>query len=138
MQDAVTAQGERVKVRKKKHSDRKRRHFVVALTSSDQYWGELFGDNIFYDLNYSDLFTRMWLNADKAYRKTDLYAFMPKVSQRTAAKYLQQAIDRGLLIEKQDDEDRRSRRITMSSDLRQRIEMYLDYSISAFEPPANG
>lgn len=117
----------------KKHSDKKRRQFVLSLTSVDHYWGEVFGDNLFYDLNYSDLFTRMWLHADQPLRKTDLYQFMPKVSHRTAAKYVQLAIDRGLLLEAADPGDRRSKRISMSPDLQQRIERFLDYSIAVFQ-----
>lgn len=116
----------------KKYSDKKKRQFVHALTSIDHYWGEIFADNLFYDLNYSDLFTRMWLQSDQPFRKTELYQFMPKVSQRTAAKYIQTAIDRGLLLETPDLEDRRSKRVSMSEDLINRIEQFLDYSIAVF------
>lgn len=58
---------------------------------------------------------------------------MPNVSQRTAVKYVQIAIDHGLLLEHTDSEDLRSKRITMSHDLKQKIEKFLDYSISVFE-----
>ena len=58
---------------------------------------------------------------------------MPNVSQRTAIKYIQIAIDQGLLIERMDPGDLRSRRVTMSADLKRRIELFLDYSISVFE-----
>jgi hypothetical protein len=113
-------------------SHKKRRQFVHLITSVDHYWGEVFEDNLFYDLNYSDLFTRMWLESEEPFRKTDLYQFMPKVSQRTAAKYIQIAIDRGLLLERPDTEDRRSKRITIADDLKIRIERFLDYSIDVF------
>jgi DNA-binding MarR family transcriptional regulator len=74
----------------------------------------------------------MWLESEEPFRKTDLYQFMPKVSQRTAAKYIQIAIDRGLLLERPDTEDRRSKRITIADDLKIRIERFLDYSIDVF------
>ena len=117
----------------KSYSDRRRRAFVVALQESDACWGEVFGDDIFYDLNYSDLFTRMWLARDRPFKKTELYAFMPKVSHRTAVKYVQMAIERGLLQEAADPQDGRLKRITMSADLRSKIEQFLDHSLNTFE-----
>ena len=117
----------------KKYADRRRRAFVIALQESDAHWGALFGDEVFYDLNYSDLFTRMWLARDRAFTKTELYRFMPKVSHRTAVKYVQTAIEKGLLDETVDDEDRRRRRITMSPQLLKVIEDFLDASLQTFE-----
>ena len=117
----------------KKYADRPRRAFVIALQESDAHWGALFGDEVFYDLNYSDLFTRMWLARDRAFTKTELYRFMPKVSHRTAVKYVQTAIEKGLLDETVDDQDRRRRRITMSPQLLKVIEDFLDASLQTFE-----
>ena len=117
----------------KKCADRRRRAFVIALQESDAHWGALFGDEVFYDLNYSDLFTRMWLARDRAFTKTELYRFMPKVSHRTAVKYVQTAIEKGLLDETVDDQDRRRRRITMSPQLLKVIEDFLDASLQTFE-----
>ena len=117
----------------KKYADRRRRAFVIALQESDAHWGALFGDEVFYDLNYSDLFTRMWLARDRAFTKTELYRFMPKVSHRTAVKYVQTAIEKGLLDETVDDQDRRRRRITMSTQLLKVIEDFLDASLQTFE-----
>ena len=117
----------------KKYADRRRRAFVIALQESDAHWGALFGDEVFYDLNYSDLFTRMWLARDRAFTKTELYRFMPKVSHRTAVKYVQTAIEKGLLDETVDDQDRRPRRITMSPQLLKVIEDFLDASLQTFE-----
>ena len=98
---------------------------------------DVLGDKLFHDLNYYDLFTRMWLRFNDAndmrLHKSELYQLMPNVSQRTAIKYIQIAIDHGLLIEHVDPDDLRSRRITMSSDLKRKIELFLDYAISMFE-----
>lgn len=116
----------------RKWPNQRRTAFVTALTDMDRYWGEVFGDEAFYDLNYSDLFTRMWLERDRWFRKTDLYHLMPKVSHRTAVKYIQKAIDSGLLLEKQDPDDMRCKRIGMSADLVQRIEQFMDYALTTF------
>ena len=117
----------------KKYADRRRRAFVIALQESDAHWGALFGDEVFYDLNYSDLFTRMWLARDRAFTKTELYRFMPKVSHRTAVKYVQTAIEKGLLDGGLHIQMRRRRRITMSPQLLKVIEDFLDASLQTFE-----
>ena len=144
-----------------RYSDTRRRHFIDLLNDTDQYWIETMGDRLFHDLNYYDLFTRMWLRLNNgldshnnhnspsrransaesgvtqanatALRKSELYQLMPNVSQRTAVKYVQIAIDHGLLIESIDPGDLRSRRVTMSPDLKRKIELFLDYSISVFD-----
>lgn len=122
-----------------KQSNARRREFIQLLTSIDEYWIEVLGDKLFHDLNYYDLFTQMWLDLQTAsataFRKSDLYAFMPNVSQRTAIKYVQIAIDQGLLIEHTDPTDLRSRRISMSPGLTRKIELFLDHSIAIFEAP---
>ena len=121
----------------RRQSNSRRREFIQLLTSIDEYWVEVLGDKLFHDLNYYDLFTRMWLRLNIApgdtFRKSDLYSLMPNVSQRTAIKYVQIAIDHGLLIEHTDPEDLRSRRITMAPDLKRKIELFLDHSISVFD-----
>ncbi|MEO8767988.1 MAG: MarR family transcriptional regulator [Nitrosospira sp.] len=120
-----------------KHTNARRRQFIQLLNSTDRHWVDVLGDNLFHDLNYYDLFTRMWLQINgaprHAFHKSELYQLMPNVSQRTAIKYIQIAIDHGWLIEHTDPEDLRSRRITMAADLKQKIELFLDYSISVFE-----
>jgi hypothetical protein len=131
-----------------RYPDTRRRDFIYLLNDTDQYWVEVMGDRLFHDLNYYDLFTRMWLRLSnsrgipdgmvEAFRKSELYQLMPNVSQRTAIKYIQIAIDNGLLIERADPCDLRYRHITMSADLNRKIEAFLDYSISVFDtfPPA--
>ena len=98
---------------------------------------DVLGDKLFHDLNYYDLFTQMWLRLDgttgDTFYKSELHQLMPNISQRTAIKYIQIAIDHGLLIENMDPEDLRSRQITMSTGLKKKIELFLDYSISVFE-----
>lgn len=115
----------------------RRRQFIQLINSTDQYWMDVLGDKLFHDLNYYDLFTQMWLRLDGTTRdtfyKSELHQLMPNISQRTAIKYIQIAIDHGLLIEHMDPEDLRSRQITMSAGLKQKIELFLDYSISVFE-----
>ena len=116
-----------------RHSNTERRRFVQLINLTDQYWMDVLGDELFHDLNYYDLFTKMWLKHDHIFHKSALHQLMPNISQRTAVKYVQIAIDHGLLTEHIDPQDLRSKRITMSADLKRKIELFLDYSISVFE-----
>ena len=120
-----------------KQSNDRRGQFVQLLANLDQYWIEVLGNKLFHDLNYYDLFTQMWLKVDSSeddtFRKSELYKLMPHISQRTAIKYIQTAIDHGLLIEQMDPQDQRSRQITMSPDLKRKIELFLDHSISMLQ-----
>lgn len=117
----------------KTFSNQQRRSFVHSLQEIDRFWGEMFGDESYYDLHYSDLFTRMWLHAEHSFRKTELYGFMPRISHRTAVKYVQRAITEGLLIEEPDPHDGRTKRIYLSADLKQKIEQFLDHAITTLE-----
>lgn len=115
------------------HSFDRRRSFVLALHEIDRFWGEVFPDETYYDLNYSDLFTRMWMVGDRRMKKTDLYSFMPRVSLRTAVKYVQRAIESGLLTETVDPADRRSKHVALSPDLARNIEGFIDHALTTFE-----
>jgi hypothetical protein len=120
-------------IKPEKQTDARRRQLIQLINNTDQYWLDVLGDKLFHDLNYYDLFTHMWLRLGDTFHKSELYQLMPNVSQRTAVKYIQIAIDQGLLIEHIDPDDLRSKRITMSTGLKQKIEIFLDYSVSVFE-----
>jgi len=117
----------------RRHSTARRTSFVLALHEIDRFWGQVLQEEAYYDLNYSDLFTRMWLARDKALKKTHLYTFMPRVSHRTAVKYVQRAIASGLLTEKPDPGDSRSKRVALSEELSRNIEAYIDHALTTFE-----
>lgn len=116
----------------KKYSQSRRAGFVKALMAVDQHWSNTFDHELFYDLNYYDLFTRMWLYRGNGLRKTELYAFVPHVSHRTAVKYVQQAIDLGYLMEKPDRMDKRAKTVVIAPKVMRRIEKFIDHSIAEF------
>lgn len=107
---------------------------AVAIFDIDSFWAQSFADTSLNDLNYCDLFTQMWLKRGAPLAKTELYDLMPNISRRTAVKYVQKAIDQGLLEECECEQDRRVRLVTMSADCLRRVDRFLDFTCQRFEP----
>ena len=111
----------------------KRERFATALVSADDRWAEIFADTPFADLAYSDMLLRLWQQGEKAVRKTDLYQDIRYVSYGTSVKYIQQAVDKGLILEQEDPDDRRVRRVKLSQEAKAKVESWLDFAIKAFK-----
>jgi DNA-binding MarR family transcriptional regulator len=108
-----------------------RNRMARALIAMDETWIELFADLNMEDLSYSDLLTHMWLHGGPV-NKTELYAFMPSISQRTAVKYVQRLIDEGLLRESESANDRRVRQVELTAPLIERLERFYDRTARHF------
>lgn len=104
-----------------------------AIFAIDSFWAETFADTSLSDLNYCDLFTQMWLTRkESAKPKTDLYDLMPNISRRTAVKYVQNAIDRGMLAEHECPTDKRIRLVTLTAPALEKVERFLDHACASF------
>lgn len=103
-----------------------------AILDIDKFWADIFSTTTLNDLNYCDLFTQMWLSKDTPLPKTELYGFMPNISQRTAVKYIQQAIDEGMLEECDCEHDRRVRLVSLTKDCEAKVKQFLDYTLRRF------
>jgi len=93
-------------------------------------WLEVFrGDTEFYQASYWDLFTRMW-KAQTPVRKTDALKFMVGIkSAQTASKYVETAIKKGLILEKDNPDDARSRLLELSSQMKERLDLFFDQAV---------
>ena len=100
---------------------------ALAILEMDVQWAAIFADLDMTDLNYSDLFMRMWMSKGMELSKTALYDFMPGVSRRTAVRYVQNLVDNGWLIEQQ-AEDRRIKYVSLSPEIDIRLERFLDFA----------
>lgn len=107
---------------------------AVAIFDIDTFWAKSFADTELNDLNYCDLFTQMWLKRERPLPKTELYELMPNISRRTAVKYVQRALDCGMLDERACEEDRRIRLVTLSRECAGRVERFLDFTCQRFSP----
>ncbi|WP_320820753.1 MarR family transcriptional regulator [Thalassolituus sp.] len=105
---------------------------ALAILDIDVFWAGVFSDISLHDLNYYDLFTKMWLKRELALTKTELYEFMPEISRRTAVKYVQRAIDLGMIMEHESSADRRVRLVGLTPDCRERVERFLDFTCKRF------
>jgi hypothetical protein len=98
-----------------------------AILDMDLQWSASFGDLGLNDLNYSDLFCRMWMDEQAHFAKTALYDFMPGVSRRTAVRYVQSLIDSGWLLESSAAHDRRIKYVSLAPAISHRLEQFLAY-----------
>ncbi|MGF6770915.1 hypothetical protein P3T18_003394 [Paraburkholderia sp. GAS199] len=112
---------------KKKLARNKGQAVARAILDMDWQWSAHFADLGLADLNYSDLFCRMWMDDEAAFAKTALYEFMPGVSRRTAVRYVQDLIDGGWLLESSSELDRRIKQVSLAAPIAERLEQFLAF-----------
>jgi DNA-binding MarR family transcriptional regulator len=93
-------------------------------------WLEVFqGNTDFYSAIYWDLLTQIW-RSERPVRKTDALKSMTGVkSAHTAGKYIQVAIDQGLIEEADNPNDARSRVLVLAPKMRERLEFFFDGAV---------
>lgn len=117
----------------RRYNDSQRALAGRAILDMDKYWAETFADLGMSDLNYCDLFTHLWLLRDAPPTpKTELYPLMPNISRRTAVKYVQKAIEEGMLAEEDCETDRRIRLIRLTPLAMKRMIRFLDHTCVSF------
>ncbi len=107
-----------------------RRLYLEMIDRIGANWMEVFrGDTEFYSTAYWDLLKEIW-RAPGPVRKTDALRFMSAIrSAHTAGKYVEGAIRRGILVEVDNPRDARSKLLSLSPEMRQRIDGFFDAAV---------
>lgn len=113
-----------------KYNRQQYKEYLRMTARRGMSWLNVFGDDRdFWSAAYWDLFTSLW-DSDGPVRKTDALKFMRAVkSAHTAGKYVDAAISKGFLIEEDNPEDARSKLLTLSSDMRDRLDAFFDAAV---------
>lgn len=113
-----------------KYTNQAHRQYLDLLAHVGQRWLTIFeGDTAFYSAHYWDLLTTLW-EAPGPVRKTDALAAMKTVrSAHTAGKYLDAAVDAGIIVETGNPKDARSRLVALSDDMRAKIDAMFDDAV---------
>ena len=106
----------------------------LYLTMIDQVgtaWIDVFeGDTEFYSAAYWDLLTEIWRSPGPV-RKTDALKFMKAIkSAHTAGKYIDEAVRVGLIVENDNPRDARSKLLTLSPEMRGRLDRFFDRALA--------
>jgi hypothetical protein len=101
--------------------------YLDFMGNNARNWVALFdGNTEFYSAAYWDLLKSLW-RADAPVRKTDALKFMTAVkSAHTAGKYIDATLAYGYLIETENPGDARSKLISLSPDMRARLDAFFD------------
>lgn len=115
---------------KLKYTVNQRKEYLNMIDHVGRNWLDVFlGDPEFYSAAYWDLLTRIW-KSDRPVRKTDALKFMIGIkSAQTAGKYLENAIEHGFIREEENPKDARSKLVSLSDEMRERLDMFFDLAV---------
>ncbi len=121
------------------YDDTQRRAYLAFTDKVGAGWVRLFaGDTEFYSAAYWDLFTHLWRTTDPV-RKTDAIATITGVkSPLTASKYIDTALKRGLIVEKTNPADARSKLLALSPQMRAQMDAFFDDAVDEMKKAAAG
>ncbi len=113
-----------------KYNNEQHKQYLKMTYSIGLFWLKIFGDDKdFYSAAYWDLLTNIWNESDPV-RKTDALRFMTAVkSAHTAGKYIDFALKRGILVETDNPEDARSKLLSLSPQMRERMDAFFDDAV---------
>lgn len=114
-----------------KYNDDQRREYLVLTDHIGAKWMETFeGETEFYSAAFWDLLTGLW-RATEPVRKTDALGMMTGIkSAHTAGKYLETALKRGFVVERDNPRDARSKLVALSPDMRRKLDAFFDAAVS--------
>ncbi len=121
------------------YNDSQRRAYLDFTDQVASGWVHLFaGDTTFYNAAYWDLFKHLWRTPEPV-RKTDAANAITGVkSPLTASKYIETALARGMIIEKENPRDARSKLLALSPQMRAQMDVFFDDAVDSLRKSAAG
>ncbi|NKB57763.1 MAG: hypothetical protein GKS00_15670 [Alphaproteobacteria bacterium] len=115
-----------------KYNNAQHKQYLEMIDGVGSSWVDVFrGDTEFYSAAYWDLLTGIW-RAKGPVRKTDALRYMTAIkSAHTASKYVDFSIKQGILHETENPDDARSKLLTLSDDMRERLDTFFDFAVGA-------
>jgi len=119
------------------YSRQQRQAYLDMIDGIGARWIAVFeGDRDFYSTAYWDLLTALW-SAAAPLRKTDALAAIKGVrSAHTAGKYLAAATRHGLVEERCNPADARSKLVALSPEMQARLDAFLDDAVARVQETA--
>ncbi len=112
------------------HNPDQHREYILMSRKVGTDWLNVFAGNTdFYSTYYWELLTEMWFH-NKPVMVSDALRYMKSIkSPFTARKYLQKAIEGGLVAERKNPSDERSVLVELTPDLRKQMDTFFDKAI---------
>ncbi len=106
------------------------REYLIMIDRVGRNWLEVFqGNTDFYSAVYWDLLTGIW-RRDGPVRKTDALGFMTSVkSPQTAGRHVEEAIEQGILQEQDNPRDARSKLLSLTPVMKDRLDAFFDKAV---------
>ncbi|MFQ5959548.1 MAG: hypothetical protein ACE5LF_09290, partial [Alphaproteobacteria bacterium] len=113
-----------------KYNREQRRQYLSMTGRVGAEWLRIFGGNTeFYSAAYWDLLTGIW-QAGGPVKKTDALKLMQAIkSPHTAGKYVEAALRHGILEESDNPVDARSKLVSLSPGMEERLDAFLDAAV---------
>ena len=114
-----------------KYNAAQHHEYLIMIDHVAGQWLKVFdGNELFYSGQYWDLFTKVWRSGGPVTKTEALKCMTGVKSAHTAGKYLETAISEGLLVEEDNPEDKRSKFISLSPSMKQRLDIFFDRCVS--------
>lgn len=115
---------------KLKYNSDQREEYLSMTERIGLAWIKVFeGNTEFYSAAYWDLLTGIW-KAKGAVKKTDALRLMKAIkSAHTAGKYVEAAIQHGIVVESENPADARSKLMALSPDMMGRMDAFFDAAV---------
>lgn len=107
-----------------------RKEYLDMCDRIREHWISVFhGDPEFYTSAYWDLLTEIWRHQEPV-RKTDAGRLMKGVKRpHTAARYIDTALNKGVLFEIDNPEDARSKLVILTPEARYKLDIFFDAAV---------